>query len=71
MPFINFSMMTPAQPAKPEDRMVKTAGNTGISREFFPDLAIWMEATLEVSSKMEAHCTLVNLSVILFPPLLN
>ena len=65
LPFINFSMMTPAHPAKPDDRMVRTAGSTGKSRVFFPDLAIWMEATLEVNSKMEAHCTLVNLLVIL------
>ena len=62
-PFINFSMMTPAHPANPEDRMVRTAGNTGRSSVFLPDLAIWMEATLDVSNKMEAHCTLVNLYV--------
>ena len=67
LPFISFSMITPAHPAKPEERMVRRAGNTGKSRVFLPDLAIWMEATLDVNSKMEAHCTLVNLNVIQSP----
>ena len=54
-PFINFSIITPAQPASPEDMTVSKAGNKGITRMLVPDLAIWIEATLDVNRIKEAH----------------
>jgi len=39
-PFINFLIITPAQPAKPDDNTVRNAGRKGITRILVPDLAI-------------------------------
>ena len=56
-PFISFSITTPAKPARPEEQIVRTTGRNGISSRRVCDLAIWMEATLDVRRSRAAHCT--------------
>lgn len=60
-PFIIFSITTPASPAKLEEQIVKTAGNTGIINCCVPDFAIWIDATLDVRRSKAAHWTPDNL----------
>ena len=57
LPFISFSITTPAKPARPEEQMVRTMGRNGSSSSRVCDLAIWMEATLDVRRNRAAHCT--------------
>lgn len=61
-PFIIFSITTPAIPARPEEQIVNTAGNTGMERVLRPDFAIWIDATLDVRRRREAHWTPDNLA---------
>ena len=56
-PFMSFSITTPANPARPEEHTVKNAGRKGMESWFWPDFAIWIEATLDVSRRREAHWT--------------
>lgn len=62
-PFISFSITTPARPARLEERMVRKAGRKGMESCCLPDLAIWIEATLLVRRRREAHCTEESLAL--------
>lgn len=50
-------MITPASPARPDEHIVNTAGRIGNDKLFLPDLASWIEATLDVKRSNDAHCT--------------